>query len=352
MANTNSKNPVVSVIKKVLPATVTIVVSRDYKDVQKEVLKSLPFFVPGAQKKLKIPKDEIDENGMVKTGSGSGFIASPEGIVVSNRHVIGNHAGKYLVITSDGKKYDARVIARDPISDVAILKIEDHNKFPVLKLGDSSKLELGETVLAAGNALGIFQNTVSSGIISGLARSIAAQVDFESPMQEIHGLIQTDAAINPGNSGGPLVNLKGEVIGINVAIIFGAQNIGFTLPINTVKKDLEDIKKFGHIRRPFLGVQYINITPEIKKHFKLAVDQGAVIMSGKPYTPAIIPNSPAHHAGIKEKDIILECDGEKITESKTLGDLLENRSVGDMLKMTVLRENKKFETKATLQERK
>ncbi len=347
-----TKNPLISVIKKVLPATVTIVISRPYKEVQKEALKNLPFFFGQNPKKLRIPKEEIDENGMIKVGSGSGFIADPEGIIVSNRHVIGNHTSKYMVMTTDGKKYDAKVIARDPVSDVAILKIEDHGKFPVLKLGDSSKLELGETVLAAGNALGIFQNTVSSGIISGLSRSIAAQVDSGSPMQEIHGLIQTDAAINPGNSGGPLVNLKGEVIGINVAIIFGAQNIGFTLPINTVKKDLEDIKKYGRIRRPFLGVQYISITPEIKKHFKLEVDQGAIVMSNRPYAPAVIPDSPAHIAGLKEKDIIVECNGVKITSEKNIGDILENYSVGDALRMKVLRKDKEFETKAILQERK
>jgi len=346
------KNPLISVIKKVLPATVTIVISRDYRAVQKEAIKQIPLFSKGSMKKFKIPEDEIDENGMVKTGSGSGFIADPSGIIVSNRHVIGSYPAKYTVILSNGKKYDAKVIARDPISDVSILKIEDSNKFPTLKLGNSSNLELGETVLAAGNALGIFQNTVSSGIISGLARSISAQVESGSPMQEIHGLIQTDAAINPGNSGGPLVNLKGEVIGINVAIIFGAQNIGFTLPINTVKKDLEDIKKYGHIRRPFLGVQYINITPEIKKHFKLDVEQGAVIMSGSPYTPAIIPNSPAHRAGIKEKDIILECNNQKITDSKTLGDFLENLSVNDIVKLKVFRKGKEFETQVVLQERK
>ncbi len=346
------KNPFIAIIKKTLPATVTVVISKHYKEVQKEALKNLPMFLWPKIKDFRIPKEEIDEHGMVKIGNGSGFIVEPSGVIVSNRHVVGESSNRYTVVTTDNNKFEAKVIARDPISDIAILKIEDGRKFPTLKLGDSSKVELGETVLAAGNALGLFQNTVSSGIISGLSRSIAAQVDAKSPAQEIHGLIQTDAAINPGNSGGPLVNMEGEVIGINVAIIFGAQNIGFALPINTVKRDLEDIKKYGRIRRPFLGVQYVNITPEIKKRFKLSVDRGALIMTEKPYASAVIPKSPAHEAGLKEKDIILEYNGHPLTAEKNIGEILEDSSVGDVINLKVLRREKEFFAKAKLQERK
>ena len=348
----STKNQLVPVIKKVLPATVTIVISKNFREVQKEAIKNLPLFMWPKAKGLKIPKEEIDEHGMVKIGSGSGFIVDSDGIVVSNRHVVGDISNRYTVVTTDSRKFEAKVIARDPISDIAILKIVDSGKFPTLSLGDSSKIELGETVLATGNALGIFQNTVSSGIISGLSRSIAAQVDSKSPLQEIHGLIQTDAAINPGNSGGPLVNLKAQVIGINVAIIFGAQNIGFALPINTVKKDLEDIKKYGRIRRPFLGVQYVNVNPDIKSRFKLSIDHGAMVMTDKPYGSAVIPKSPADIAGIKEKDVILECNDQKISDEKTITDCLESCSVGDVIKLKVLRKNREFETKAVLQERK
>ncbi len=346
------KNPLISTIKKIIPATVTIVISKNSKEIRREVLKNLPLSLLPKGRNFKIPKEEINKDGMVQVGGGSGFMVDSDGIIVSNRHVIADLSSKYTVITNDGKKFDASVVARDPISDIAILKIINRNKFPFLKFGNSSKLELGETVVAVGNALGIFQNTVSSGIISGLSRSIAAQIDRKSPVQEIHGLIQTDAAINPGNSGGPLVNLKGEVIGINVAIISGAQNIGFAIPINSVQRDLDDIKKYGRIRRPFLGIHYLIIDENTKDKFNLPVDYGALVISEKPYSLSVIPESPAHYAGLKEKDIILECNGQKISQEKTIGDILENCSADDNLKLKVLRKTKEFETKIILGERK
>ena len=346
------KDSLVNIIKKVLPATVTIVISKDYDDIQKQA-KSITNILPSAKsKKLKELKNQADEDGLVRIGSGSGFIANPEGIVISNRHIISDQSNRYTVITNDGKKYDAKVLARDPISDIAMLKIEDHGQFPYIKLGDSSKLELGEEVIAIGNAMGIFQNTVSAGIISGLSRSITAQIDSGSPVQEIHGLIQTDAAINPGNSGGPLINMKGDAIGINIAIISSAENIGFTLPINTVKKDLEDLEKYGRIRRPFLGVHYIIIDDHIKNRYKLPVNYGAYIISEKPYSEIIIPGSPADKAGIKERDILLEIDGQKITTKKTVGDILETCSVGDCKKIKIFRDKKELETEIILGERK
>ena len=345
------KNHLTSVIKKVLPATVTIVIYKDIKELQKQAQSLTNKINLSKNKKLEALKSQADKDGRVRIGSGSGFIASPEGIVISNRHIINDKESIYTVITNDGKKYDAKIIARDPISDIAMLKIQDHNKLPSIKLGDSSKLELGEEVIAIGNAMGLFQNTVSSGIISGLSRSITAQIDSRSPIEEIHGLIQTDAAINPGNSGGPLVNMKGEAIGINIAIISSAENIGFTLPINTVKRDLEDLKKYGRIRRPFLGVHYVIIDEHIKNKFNLPIDLGAYVISEKPNGEIIIADSPAAKAGIKEKDILIEFNGQKITPEKTIGDILENCSVGDCKKIKILRNGKEFETEITLGER-
>ncbi|PIR44182.1 hypothetical protein COV23_01345 [Candidatus Wolfebacteria bacterium CG10_big_fil_rev_8_21_14_0_10_31_9] len=346
------KNNLVSVIKKVLPATVTIIISRDFNELQKEA-KSITNILPAIKnKKLRDLKDQADKDGMVRIGSGSGFIVSPEGIVMSNRHIVNDYENHYTVLTTDGKKYNAKIIAKDPVSDIAMLKIENTNKFPYIKLSNSVKLKLGEEVIAIGNAMGIFQNTVSAGIISGLSRSITAQIDSRSPIQEIHGLIQTDAAINPGNSGGPLVNMKGEAIGINIAIISTAENIGFTLPINMAKKDLEDIKKYGKICKPFLGVHYIIVDDHIKNKFKLPVNFGAYVINEKPYNEIIIPNSPAEKIGIKEKDIILELAGQKITQEKTIGDILEDCSVGDCKKIKILHAGKEFETKIILGERK
>ncbi|HAS94798.1 TPA: hypothetical protein DCS99_00005, partial [Candidatus Wolfebacteria bacterium] len=240
----------------------------------------------------------------------------------------------------------------DPLSDIAILKITGENAFPFLSLGDSSHCELGDPVIAVGNALGMFQNTVSSGIISGLSRAITAQIDASSPIQEIHGLIQTDAAINPGNSGGPLVGINGKVIGINVAIIQGAQNIGFALPINTLKKDLIDLRQFGRIRQPFLGVHYVTINETLQQKLKLPTDYGALVVSPKPYSESVITKSPAALAGIKDHDIILECNEKRISGEKTLGDMLESHTIGDIIRLKVLRKNRMFIVSPKLAEKK
>lgn len=346
-------NNFVSVIKKVIPATVTIVVSKKFGEIERDAVEHFPDIPLWLKRKeLGFLKQQTDRNGMLKVGNGSGFIVDPSGIVVSNRHIVSETQNTYTVITNDGKKYPATILARDPLSDIAILKIEDGNAFPFLTLGDSSHLELGEPVITVGNALGMFQNTVSAGIISGLSRAITAQIDARSPVQEIHGLIQTDAAINPGNSGGPLVTGNGKVIGINVAIIQGAQNIGFALPINTLKKDLEDLRRFGRIRQPFLGVHYVTITEDIQQRLKLPTDYGALVVSPNPYSKSVIDKSPAAFAGIKDHDIILECNEKRINKDTTLGDLLEACDVGETLQLKVLRKNKTFIVSPKLIEKK
>src|SRR3990167_11350780 len=343
-------SPITKTILKVMPAVVSITISKSLKEIEKEIPQEYLPSLPQGQH-LEIPEDAIDAHGMVKIGGGSGFIVNAKGIILTNRHVILDPNAEYAVITNDNKKYKAEIVARDPIDDVAILKIEPEEKLTIVKLGDSSKTELGEEVLAIGNALGLFKNTVSRGIVSGLSRSIRAAVD-PLHMQELRGLIQTDAAINPGNSGGPLVNLEGEAIGINAAIVFGAQNLGFAIPINTVKRDLHDLKEHGRIRRPLLGLRYITIDEDLKEKLNLPVGYGALVISHGPHSSAIIHNSPADKSGIKEKDIVLECNGEKISTQKTIQDFLENLEVGDVLKLKVLRQGKEFEAKAILSERK
>lgn len=329
-------SPIVQTIKKVMPAVVSILISKKFQELEK-----------------KTPKDQIDGHGMVNVGGGSGFFADKNGTIVTNKHIVIDHDAEYAVITDDNKKFEAKILARDPINDVAILKISDfRGQFPIVKLGDSSNLELGEDVIAIGNALGLFKNTVSSGIVSGLSRSIAAKMDSKSPIQEMRGLIQTDAAINPGNSGGPLVNLKGEAIGINVATVFGAENIGFALPINEAKRDLEELKKYGRIKRPFLGIRYVIIDENIKNKLNLPVDCGALLINENPAEKAVIENSPASRAGIKDGDIVLECNNKKINQEKTIQDFLEIFEVGDILKLKILRNKKEFEVKVKLAERK
>ncbi len=345
-----------------MPATVSIVITKHLEDIEKEMPRELYPFSPhgtastkihrerGASWAAKIPKIFADGRGMIQVGGGSGFIADQSGIILTNKHVVSDAAAEYSVITNDGRKFSAEILSRDPINDVAILKIQASG-LPIVLLGNAASLKLGEIVIATGNALGIFKNTVSMGIISGLSRSIIAKEDPKSPPQEMRGLIQTDAAINVGNSGGPLVNLKGQAIGINTAVVYGAQSISFAIPINAAERDLEDIKTYGRIRRPLLGVRYIMIDDNLKEKMNLSVNFGALVIRETPHDPGVTPESPAEKAGLKEKDIILEFNGQKLDCDHPIQDFLENMNVGDKAKLLVLRGEKKFDTIVNLSER-
>jgi len=340
-----------------MPAVVSIMVGKHFEEVEKEMKRELqnvfPLVPPNAKnhKRFSIPEQLIDKDGMVNIGGGSGFIVRENGVIVTNKHVISEPRAEYTVIMEDGRKLPAEILTRDPINDVAILKI-NAKALPTVDLGDATRLELGESVIAIGNALGLFKNTVSLGIVSGLSRSISAQADPSAPPQEMRGLIQTDAAINPGNSGGPLVNIQGLAVGINAAIVFGAQNIGFAIPINYVKRDLEDLEKYGRIKRPLLGVRYVIIDENSQAKMNLPVGYGALVTKETPHDHAVIPGSPADKAGLEDKDIILEINGGKITRDHPIQDVLEDLSVGDTMAVTFLRNGKKLKTDVTLTERK
>ena len=338
------KSPIIEVAKKVCPAVITIVITKDLSKVEGF------YFFPFGGQEFFIPKFE---KGKEKTriGGGSGFIVSPDGYVITSSHVVADPEADYTVILEPTKRYPAKVISRDPISDISILKISAKD-LPYLELGDSDKIELGEGVVAVGNALGEFHDTVSSGIISGMSRVITAFSGLTNTTAQLRGLIQTDAAINPGNSGGPLVNMEGEVIGINTAMVMGAQNIGFAIPINYAKKDLEEVKKYGKIRRPFLGVRYIVLNQEISKVHKLPKDYGALIVRENLGEGAVVKDSAADKAGLKEYDIILECSNEKITEKNPLANLLQKFKIGDEVSLKVLREGKEIILKVKLEEKK
>jgi serine protease Do len=349
---------VIATVKKVMPAVVSIVISKRLEDLEREMPTGHYPFVPGAAnakqeraKKIRILSTLADDRHMVEIGGGSGCIISPDGLVLTNKHVIDDASAEYTVILNDGRRFGANILTRDPVNDIAILKI-DANKLPFLKLGDTRNLELGQGVIAIGNALGIFKNTVSLGIVSGLSRAITAQMDPDAPQQEMRGLIQTDAAINPGNSGGPLVDGDGRVVGVNVAIISGAQSIGFAIPVNTAKRDVDDLKKYGRIRRPLLGLRYIMIDETLEKKMGLAVNYGALVVRESENDAAVVPGSPAAQAGIREKDIVLVINGKKLDADHPIQDLLEDLEVGDRVTFAVLRNGKQFTTEATLTERK
>jgi serine protease Do len=340
---------VIEAVKRVSPSVVSITVSKNVPIIERcpyNPFGDLPFDIReffGEQLPQFYAPCEKGEK-MQKVGSGTGFIISSDGLILTNKHVVLDEKASYAVLTNDGKKYEAKVLARSPIEDLAILKIEARN-LPVASLGNSDTLELGQTAIAIGNALGEFRNTVSVGVISGLARTVTAGgMGYE---ETIHNVIQTDAAINPGNSGGPLVNLKGEVIGINTAMASGAENIGFAIPINKAKRDIESVKTKGKIEAPFLGIRYLIINSELAKEKKLSVDYGALIDSdGK--NPAIVSGSPAERAGLKKGDIILEINGQKITEDNTLGSIISRFSPGDIIDLKILRDGKELNLKVVL----
>lgn len=307
------------------------------------------------------PHSPLGFNGMViipenkkkvDVGGGSGFIVSSDGVIITNRHVVADPQADYIVILSDDRKLPAKVLARDPINDVAILKVEE-KKLPVMEMGDSSKLELGQTVIAIGNVLGTFRNTVSVGVISGLSREIMAGDTVTQKMSKLRGLIQTDAAINPGNSGGPLINHEGKVIGVNTAMVFMAENVGFALPINNAKKDLEDLKKYGRIRQPFLGLRYVLLDKELQEKFGLPIDKGALVISEPiPEGLAVIPESAAARAGVKEGDVILEIQSMQVCEKNPLEDILQKCKIGEDIIIKVLRDNQEIIVKSILEEKK
>lgn len=367
----------IEAVKKVLSAVVSIVISKNMPKMKR--MPFMPFFGPFAPfgmpgQEMPMPDGE-DQDGIIphphdphgkpfdgaqgkhdgekiKIGGGSGFIVHPDGLVLTNKHVVFDPDSEYTVITEDEKEYHGRVISRDPINDVAVLKIDAKN-LPAVRLGNSNKIELGQTVIAIGNALGLFTNTVSKGIISGLGRKISASMGQGGEMEHLRNVIQTDVAINQGNSGGPLINLDGEVVGINTAIIFGAQNIGFALPINWAKADLEDIIKMGRIVRPFIGLRYVMLNKALKERYDLPVDYGALVIKDHvPGTEAVVKHSPADKAGVRENDIVLEINGEKLTEKRELADLIQTASVGDEIEMTVMRKDKTMKVKTVLEERK
>jgi serine protease Do len=311
----------IMVVEKTLPSVVSVVASK------KVALYSSWFDWPGLYNQ---PEEERE------ISSGTGFLVTKEGMILTNKHVVEDEEANYTVITNEGEKYSAEVLARDPFQDLALIKIEGEGFQPVT-LGDSSELKLGESVISIGNALGEFQNTVSTGIISGLSRNINASGGGK--VEALNNVIQTDAAINVGNSGGPLLNLRGEVIGINVAMAQSAENIAFSIPINQAKKAIQQVEAEGKIIYPYLGIRYLAVNQAIQEKYELEMDSGALLVRGDSVLePAVDPNSAADQMGLKEGDIILEIDGQRIDNDHLLGDLISDYQPGDKVVLKVWRD--------------
>lgn len=337
---------IIDAVKNASPAVVSIVITKDVPIIERFFEDPFEdFFDPSSPFSFQVP--QFRERGTEKReiGGGSGFLISADGMLVTNRHVVLEDDVDYTVFTNEGNSYPAKVLARDPVQDLAVLKIQpDGGVLPFVGLGNSDSLEIGQTVVAIGNALGEFRNTVSVGVISGLGRTITASDGSGTFVETIEDVVQTDAAINRGNSGGPLLNLVGEVIGVNTATVLQAQNIGFAIPVNKVVRDVRQVKELGKIVYPFLGIQYSLITQGLKEEQNLPVDDGAFIS-------AITPGSAAQAAGLQVNDIILEFNDEKITTENSLAKIIQSHNAGDTVILRIMRGGSILTLAATLGER-
>lgn len=279
----------------------------------------------------------------VERGTGSGFIINANGQILTNSHVV-NGADTVSVTLKDGRTFRGEVVGEDPVTDVAVVKIAA-KELPVVPIGNSSALQPGEWVIAIGNPLGL-DNTVTAGIISATDRSSS---DIGVADKRV-GFIQTDTAINPGNSGGPLLNARGEVIGMNTAIISGAQGLGFAIPINTVQGIAQQLITTGEVQHPYLGVQMVTLTPEVKEQLEIesrgrirvAAEQGILLVR-------IVPNSPADDAGLQAGDVIQSINNSPVTKTEQVQQLVERSTVGSQLQLTIQRGQKSTQVAVTLE---
>ncbi len=324
----------IEVIKKNMPAVVNISVYETRETVEYDLSRS----------RKQVKEEEV------KVGAGTGFIVSPDGLILTNKHVVkaeNPKNTKYRIILSSGKEYYAMYLDEDPLNDLAMLRIYDQD-LPYVDLGDSDKVKVGSTVVAIGNALGKYQNTVTKGIVSGLGRDFVAS-DSGGEDQVLNNTIQTDAEINFGNSGGPLIDLQGEVIGVNVAIDQAGNSIGFAIPINEVKSVIKSVERTNRIIRPRLGVRYIMINPEIAHNRDLPRESGALIIGDKEKNKvAVLSDSPAQKAGLRAGDIIFEINAIKINEENNLQKIIQKYKPGDSIGLKVRRGEKIFIRELTL----
>jgi serine protease Do len=326
----------IDIVKKVGPSVVTIA-----QEIPASAQTPFDF---GPFSFFDIPEESPQEQAPSEPeGIGSGFIISAEGVILTNKHVVSDTDGKYFVVTNDQKRYTVDKIYRDPLNDIALLQITPSenagSKLPPITLGDSARLQAGQYVVAIGTALGEFQNSVTTGVISGLGRGITAGSPFEGSVERLDNVIQTDAAINPGNSGGPLLNSSGQVIGVNTAVSANGQNIGFAIPINVVKESLDTFNKTGRFERPYLGVAYRLISREVALMNELP--EGA-------YVQQVVAGSAADNAGIVRGDIIVNFDGQRVTNDTPLSTLIGKKKVGDKVAVTVFRDGKNIDVQVTL----
>ena len=320
-----------------------VVISQKEADLAELVEKTSPTVVS-------IVTSQVSGQGFFQQeveGAGTGIVISEDGYILTNKHVI-SEARSVQVVMSDGTRHsDVTVVGSDPLNDIAFLKIKNVSDLKVATLGDSGAMRVGQDVIAIGNSLGQYQNTVTSGIVSGLGRPVtAASSELNSRVESLTDLLQTDAAINPGNSGGPLINSAGQVVGINTAIAADAQGIGFAIPINAAKGMIRGVIANGKVEKAYLGVQYVAITPDVRTQYKLSVDQGALVRSGS--GSAVESSGPADEAGIKDGDIITKVNEKSVGKQGGLGSLVAEFMPGEKVTLTIIRDGKEQQKTLTL----
>lgn len=334
----SGSNFISNVVEQTGPAVVRIDATRTVQSQVPEAFND-PFFERFFGSQVPMPPQE-----RVQSGVGSGFIISDDGHIITNAHVI-DGADRVSVTLKDGRVLDGEVLGTDPVTDVAVIKVNGEKNLPVVQLSDSDQLRPGEWAIAIGNPLGL-DNTVTVGIVSATGRT-SGQVGV--PDKRV-GFIQTDTAINPGNSGGPLLNERGEVIGVNTAIIQGAQGIGFAIPINEAKLIAEELIANGEVEHAYLGVQMVTLDSQVKSEInsnpnsRLSVDEdeGVLIVE-------VVPNSPAAKAGVRPGDVIRSIDGQAVEDSESLQQLVSKKRVGDQLELDVRRNRQDVEISARLE---
>ena len=340
-----SEEQVIAAIAAVNPAVVSVVITKDVPVFEQYYETVNPWGLFGGFSVPRVRESGTEER---EVGGGSGFLVSSDGLIITNRHVVDDELARYSVVLADGSVYGVEVVDRDPMLDIAVLQITElpDKKLPFVQFGDSDSLVLGQTVIAIGNALAEFQNSVSLGIVSGLGRSITAN-DQIGNSEQLNQVIQTDAAINPGNSGGPLLNLSGEVVGVNVATSQGADNIGFALPSQIVRQVVESVQEYGEIVRPFLGVRYVMVDEEIQTEFSLTEPYGALIVEGVNGGDGVQMDSPAYFAGLRTDDVILSIDGVSLM-GRDLATELRNKQVDQVITLEISRSGEREQVDVNL----
>ncbi len=279
-------------------------------------------------------------------GVGSGFIFDAGGWILTNKHVV-DGADEISVQLTDSRVFVGRVYGIDTLTDLAIVKI-DATGLPTAPIGSSDDLELGQLAIAIGNPLGTFENTVTTGVVSGLGRQIRAGDALGTSSEQLSNLIQTDAAINPGNSGGPLINSAGQVIGINTAVNRDAQGIGFAIPISIARPIMELALAGKPIARPWIGVYYVRLNAALAEERGLGIDHGVLIDAADNGAPGVFPGSPAEAAGLRDGDVVVAVDGERIDDRHDLAALVMPHAPGDVVVLDVVRDGETLQVSVTL----